>query len=219
MLDYQRAFIQFAIERKVLKFGRFTLKSGRSSPYFFNSGLFNTSQALAKLGYFYAQTLADSELNYDLLFGPAYKGIPLVSSLAVALANHYDVDVGYAFNRKEAKPHGEGGYIVGAPLAGKVIIVDDVITAGTAIRETISTIESAGAIPAGVIVALDRQEQGQNTLSAIQEIQQEFRIPVKAIISLEQILDFLQNNQTHAQYYQEVACYRRQYGVKTNRTE
>jgi orotate phosphoribosyltransferase len=213
MLDYQRAFIQFAIERKVLKFGQFTLKSGRKSPYFFNAGLFNTSVALARLGYFYAEALTTSNIKFDLLFGPAYKGIPLVSSLAVLLANQYQLDIPFAFNRKEVKHHGEGGHIIGAPLQGKVMIIDDVITAGTAIREVINIISHAGAEPAGVLIALDRQERGQNKLSAIQDIQQAYRIPVKAIIQLKQILEYLADDQQLAQHYNDVARYRQEYGI------
>ncbi len=213
MLAYQKSFIQFAIDQKVLKFGQFTLKSGRQSPYFFNAGLFNTSKALANLGNFYAEALINSQLRYDLIFGPAYKGIPLVSSLAVALSNQYQLDIPYAFNRKEAKTHGEGGSIVGAPLQGKVLIVDDVITAGTAIREVIDIIRKEGSEPAGVLIALDRQERGQNELSAIQEIEQQYQIPVHAIIQLDQVLEYLQSDNELAQHYEQVAAYRAQYGI------
>ncbi|OZG74251.1 orotate phosphoribosyltransferase [Hahella sp. CCB-MM4] len=214
MLTYQKSFIQFAIDRKVLKFGQFTLKSGRQSPYFFNAGLFNTSMALAQLGNFYAEALINSQIEYDLLFGPAYKGIPLVSALAVAMADKHQSDIPYAFNRKEAKTHGEGGSIVGAPLQGKVLIVDDVITAGTAIREVIDIIKAEGAEPAGVLIALDRQERGQKELSAIQEIEQQYQIPVQAIIQLDQVLEFLKTDSELAQYYEQVAEYRNQYGIK-----
>ena len=221
MLSYQKRFIQFAIEHEVLKFGQFTLKSGRQSPYFFNAGLFNTSSSLAALGQFYAQALQfysqpeqPSPLEYDLLFGPAYKGIPLVSSLAVALATEHNVDVPYAFNRKEAKTHGEGGNIVGSPLQGKVLIVDDVITAGTAIREVLDIIKQAGAEPAGVLIALDRQEKGQGDLSAIQEIETQHNIPVYSIINLDQILDYLSTSATQSNYYPQMEEYRSRYGIK-----
>ena len=214
MLDYQKAFIQFAIELNVLKFGQFILKSGRQSPYFFNAGLFNSSCALARTGNFYAKALISSGIRYDVLFGPAYKGIPLVSSLAIALADNYKMDIPYAFNRKEAKQHGEGGNIVGAPLTGKVLIVDDVITAGTAIREVIDIIRTAGAEPAGVLIALDRQEKGQGELSAIQEIEQQYQIPVIAIVTLGQILEFLQTNQTFKQHIENVTRYRQEFGIK-----
>lgn len=213
MYDYQRAFIEFAITRNVLKFGEFTLKSGRVSPYFFNAGLFNSSQALAQIGSSYAATLEQSGIAYDLLFGPAYKGIPLVSATAIALANEYSKDVPYAFNRKEAKDHGEGGTLVGAPLQGRVMIVDDVITAGTAIREVIGLIRQAGATPAGVLVALDRQERGRGEQSAIQEIEAEYQIPVVSIINLTQILDYLADHPTLSQYAGKVADYRAQYGI------
>lgn len=213
MYDYQRAFIEFAISRNVLKFGEFTLKSGRVSPYFFNAGLFNSSLALAQIGSSYAAALERSGIAYDILFGPAYKGIPLVSATAIALANEYSKDVPYAFNRKEAKDHGEGGTLVGAPLQGKVMIVDDVITAGTAIREVIGLIRQAGAEPAGVLVALDRQERGSGEKSAIQEIEAEFQIPVISIINLKQILDYLASHPTLNQYAGRIADYRAQYGI------
>ncbi len=213
MLDYQKAFIDFAVKKQVLKFGQFTLKSGRLSPYFFNAGLFNSSSALAELGNFYAQALIASQIQYDLLFGPAYKGIPLVSSLAVNLAQNYATDKPYAFNRKEAKDHGEGGNIVGAPLEGRVLIVDDVITAGTAIREVIDIIQNAGATPAGVLIALDRQERGQGALSAIQEVELQFEIPVHAIIKLEQVLEYLATDSRFESYHAGVLAYREQFGI------
>ena len=213
MYDYQRAFIEFAITRNVLKFGEFTLKSGRVSPYFFNAGLFNSSLALAQIGSSYAAALEQSGIAYDLLFGPAYKGIPLVSATAIALANEYSKDVPYAFNRKEAKDHGEGGTLVGAPLQGRVMIVDDVITAGTAIREVIGLIRQAGAVPAGVLVALDRQERGRGEKSAIQEIEAEYQIPVVSIINLTQVLDYLASHPTLNQYAGKVADYRAEYGI------
>ena len=170
MKPYQREFIEFAIEQKVLRFGEFTLKSGRVSPYFFNAGLFSSGQALAKLGRFYAAALVEAGVSFDVLFGPAYKGIPLATTTAVALYDHHDIDTPYVFNRKEAKDHGEGGTLVGAPLEGNIMIIDDVITAGTAIREVMDIINSAGAKPAGVLIALNRQERGRGELSAIQEV-------------------------------------------------
>ncbi|MDX1397810.1 MAG: orotate phosphoribosyltransferase, partial [Oceanospirillum sp.] len=178
MQDYQREFIEFAIEQNVLRFGEFTLKSGRISPYFFNAGLFKSGQALARLGRFYAQAISASKVEYDVVFGPAYKGIPLAAVTAVALADHHDRDVPYVFNRKEAKDHGEGGVLVGADLEGKVLIIDDVITAGTAIREVMQIIDANGAQPGGVVIALDRQERGKGELSAIQEVERDFNMPV-----------------------------------------
>jgi orotate phosphoribosyltransferase len=214
MQDYQRQFIQFAIQQNVLKFGEFQLKSGRTSPYFFNAGLFNDGAALHQLGQYYAAALENSQLDYDILFGPAYKGIPLVSATAVALASTFNKNKPYAFNRKEAKDHGEGGSIVGAPLQGKVLIIDDVITAGTAIREVISIIRDAGAEPAGVLLALDRQERGQHELSAIQEVERDFNIPVFSIVKLNQVLDFLKSDPTLAAYADSVEAYRKSYGVE-----
>ncbi|PID42082.1 MAG: orotate phosphoribosyltransferase [Proteobacteria bacterium] len=214
MQDYQKEFIQFAIEKKVLRFGEFTLKSGRTSPYFFNAGLFNTGLALARLGKFYAAALNDSGISYDVLFGPAYKGIPLAAATAVALATDFETDTPYAFNRKEAKDHGEGGTIVGAPMNGKIMIVDDVITAGTAIREVIEIISAQGATPAGVLIALDRQEKGQGELSAIQEIEKQYGIPVASIVTLNDLLDFLRTENTESgKYADQVAAYREKYGV------
>lgn len=213
MLQYQREFIQFAIQQSVLKFGEFTLKSGRTSPYFFNAGLFSSGKALSQLGSFYVQALKDSQLDFDILFGPAYKGIPLASAMAVTLARDFDEDVPYAFNRKEAKAHGEGGNIVGTALKGDILIVDDVITAGTAIREVIDIIKSQGATPAGVLVALDRQEKGQGELSAIQEIEKEYNIPVASIIKLEDLLEFLEGDKTFGDHLEAVAAYRKQYGI------
>ncbi len=213
MQDYQRDFIEFAIKQNVLKFGEFTLKSGRKSPYFFNAGLFNSGLALAKLGKFYAAALKDSGIDYDILFGPAYKGIPLASATAIALAEHHDIDSPYAFNRKEAKDHGEGGTIVGAALTGKIMIIDDVITAGTAIREVIEIIRQAGAEPAGVLIALDRQEKGQGELSAIQEVEKDYGIPVASIVNLNQVLEYLKQDPAMDQHAESVAAYREKYGV------
>lgn len=212
MHDYQRDFIEFAIHRDVLRFGEFTLKSGRTSPYFFNAGLFNSGNDLLRLSDAYAAALTRSGLDYDMIFGPAYKGIPLATATAMSLASKGD-NRPWAFNRKEAKDHGEGGNIVGAPLQGKVLIIDDVITAGTAIRESMAIIEAAGARPAGVLIALDRQERGQGDLSAIQEVEQTYDIPVISIIRLEQILEYLQSNPELASHGNAIAAYRDRYGV------
>jgi len=213
MKDYQREFIEFALATGVLRFGSFTLKSGRQSPYFFNSGLFNSGASLAKLGRFYAQTIADSGLNFDVLFGPAYKGIPLASSTVVALADQHQRDVPYVFNRKEIKDHGEGGQLVGAELTGKVLIIDDVISAGTSVRESVDIINAAGAEPAGVIIALDRQERGAGDLSAIQEVQAQLNIPVLNIINLNDLLSFLQDSVEFSEHLEAVKRYRQQYGI------
>jgi orotate phosphoribosyltransferase len=192
MKDYQREFIEFALTKQVLRFGEFTLKSGRTSPYFFNAGLFNTGRDLARLGRFYAQALADSTIEFDLLFGPAYKGIPIATTTAVALADHHDMDIPYCFNRKEAKKHGEGGSLVGSPLEGKIMLVDDVITAGTAIRESMEIIKTHGAELSGVLIALDRQEKGQGELSAIQEVERDFTTQVIAIVTLADVVTYLE---------------------------
>lgn len=213
MQAYQREFIQFALERGVLRFGEFTLKSGRVSPYFFNAGLFDSGLALAKLGRFYAQALMDSGLSYDVVFGPAYKGIPLAATTAVALAEHHQRDVPWCFNRKEAKAHGEGGTLVGAPLAGNVVIIDDVITAGTAIREVMHIIDTQGAQAAGVLIALDRQERGTGALSAIQEVERDFNMPVISIVSLQQVLEYLAQSAELKQYLPAVERYREEYGI------
>ena len=212
MQPYQREFIQFALETGVLRFGEFTLKSGRKSPYFFNAGLFNTGGALARLGRYYAQAIVESGIAFDLLFGPAYKGIPLAAVTAAALYDHHDRDVGWAFNRKEAKDHGEGGVIVGHPLEGRVLIIDDVITAGTAIRESMAIIEAQGAEPAGVVIALDRQERGQGERSAIQEVEQDFQIPVAAIARLEHLVEYLRE-QKEDDLVATIEAYRAAYGV------
>lgn len=215
MQTYQKEFIEFAIQQGVLRFGEFTLKSGRISPYFFNAGLFNTGSALARLGRFYAAALEDSGIEYDVVFGPAYKGIPLSAALSIALADQYQKDLPYVFNRKEAKTHGEGGNLVGAPLEGRVLIVDDVITAGTAIREVMTMINEAdGATPAAALIALDRQERGQGELSAIQEVERDFGITVASIVGLNQVLDYVSGNPELAQYADAIAAYRDQYGVK-----
>ena len=213
MKDYQHAFIEFALETGVLRFGEFTLKSGRISPYFFNSGLFNSGATLARLGRFYAQAIADSNLDYDVLFGPAYKGIPLASTTVVALADQHHRDVPYVFNRKEKKDHGEGGQLVGAELKGRVLIIDDVISAGTSVGESVEIIRAAGAEPAGVIIALDRQERGQSELSAIQQVEQTHHIPVVSIICLNDLLSYLQDHPDLQQHLHAVKAYREQYGV------
>ncbi|SBS32906.1 Orotate phosphoribosyltransferase [Marinomonas aquimarina] len=215
MKPYQREFIEFAIEQNVLRFGEFTLKSGRVSPYFFNAGLFSTGQALAKLGRFYAAALVEAGVSFDVLFGPAYKGIPLATTTAVALFDHHDIDTPYVFNRKEAKDHGEGGTLVGAPLEGNIMIIDDVITAGTAIREVMDIINHAGATPAGVLIALNRQERGRAELSAIQEVERDFNMPVVSIVSLNDIMTYLseQDSPEFAQHLEAVKAYRDQYGV------
>ena len=192
MKAYQQEFIEFALSKQVLRFGEFTLKSGRISPYFFNAGLFNTGGDLARLGRFYASALADSNIDFDLLFGPAYKGIPIATTTAVALADHHDVDIPYCFNRKEAKTHGEGGSLVGSPLEGKIMLVDDVITAGTAIRESMEIIKTHGAELSGVLIALDRQEKGQGELSAIQEVERDFTTQVIAIVTLADVVTYLE---------------------------
>lgn len=213
MHDYQREFIEFALDQQALLFGDFTLKSGRKSPYFFNAGVFNTGRALAQLGHYYAAALIASCLNYDVLFGPAYKGIPLVSAAAIALATDYNQDKPFCFNRKVAKDHGEGGVIVGAPLKGRVVIVDDVITAGTAVRESMKHIEQAQAQLAGILIALDRQEKGLGALSAIQEIEQQHSINVIRIISLSDLVQYLQENSKFKHLVDQFEAYREQYGV------
>lgn len=213
MHDYQRDFIQFAIDTKVLRFGEFTLKSGRISPYFFNAGLFCSGEALLKLGKFYAAALEESGVDYDLLFGPAYKGIPLAATTAVALASDYKHDVPYVFNRKEAKDHGEGGTLVGAELKGRALIIDDVITAGTAIREVMTILDNAGAKPAGVLIALDRQEKGRAELSAIQEVERDYGIPVISIITLTQLIEFLEEKNEMPEALAAIRKYREEYGI------
>lgn len=214
MQKYQRDFIEFAIKQGVLKFGEFTLKSGRVSPYFFNAGLFNTGKALAEIGRFYAAALEDAGVDYDVVFGPAYKGIPLATTLSVALFDKYGKDVPYVFNRKEAKAHGEGGTLVGSALEGRVLIVDDVITAGTAIREVMSMIEAApDAKPAATLIALDRQEKGKAEESAIQEVERDYGIPVISIVKLEQVLAYVADQPELKQYAASIEAYREKYGV------
>ncbi len=213
MHEYQREFIEFAIHNDVLRFGEFTLKSGRTSPYFFNSGLFNSGASIARLGRYYAETIMRANLGFDILFGPAYKGIPLAVATAVAMAEHHNRDVPYAFNRKETKDHGEGGAIVGTALNGRVLIIDDVISAGTSVAESIRMIHAAGATPAGVVVALDRQERSQGPLSAIQEVEQRHGIPVLSIISLDQILACISEMGAIKDFVASIHAYREQYGI------
>jgi orotate phosphoribosyltransferase len=211
--DYQYQYIEFAIEAGVLGFGDFTLKSGRVSPYFFNAGLFNTGRQLARLGRFYAQAIVDSRIRFDVLFGPAYKGIPLAATTSIALADHHDRNVPWCFNRKEVKDHGEGGNLVGAGLAGGVLIIDDVITAGTAIRESVDIIQAAGATPAGVVIALDRQERGRDARSAIQEVEETLGVRVISIVKLEHLVSYLQDRTDRAEEVEKILAYRKNYGV------
>ena len=213
MQAYQHAFLDFAISQGVLKFGEFTLKSGRISPYFFNAGLFQTGSALSQLGKFYAQAIVESGVQFDMLFGPAYKGIPLAAATAIALYEQYGRDYPYAFNRKEAKDHGEGGTIVGAALTGRVLVIDDVMTAGTAIREAASIVANQGAELAGVAIALDRQERGTGEQSAVQEVQSRYGVPVISIVSLQEISTHIQQSTTDADLLTRIQAYRQQYGV------
>lgn len=213
MQAYKREFLELSLELDVLRFGEFTLKSGRLSPYFFNAGLFNTGYAAAKLGRFYSTAIAESDIDFDMLFGPAYKGIPLVALAASSLAEHRDIDVPYAFNRKETKGHGEGGSVVGAPLAGKVLIVDDVVTAGTAVRDACQVISGAGAEVAGLVISLDRQEVGRDSRSAVQELEQTLKIPVISIVKLEDLIDLLEESKEYTEHLEPVLEYRGKYGV------
>lgn len=215
MRAYKREFIELALELGVLRFGEFTLKSGRVSPYFFNAGLFNTGYAAAKLGRFYAEAIAQSDVRFDMLFGPAYKGIPLATLAAASLAEQHDIDVPYSFNRKEAKAHGEGGSIVGAQLSGDVLIVDDVITAGTAVREAYQIITAAGANVTGLVISVDRQERGQGPYSAVQELKQSLDIPVISIVQLDDLIDILEESSEYEEFLEPVLNYRRQFGVIT----
>ncbi len=213
MQDYQREFLDFAIDVGVLRFGEFTLKSGRVSPYFFNSGLFNTGSSLARLGRYYAQAVVDSGIAFDMIYGPAYKGIPLAAALAIALADHHDRDLPYAFNRKEAKDHGEGGVIVGAPLKGRVLIIDDVISAGTSVRESVDIIQASGATPAGVVIALDRQERGKGETSAIQEVERDHGLTVASIVQLSNLVEYLGKSTDMSDHLAAIRAYRERYGV------
>jgi orotate phosphoribosyltransferase len=212
--DYQREFIELTLARDVLRFGEFTLKSGRSSPYFFNMGRIDSGAALARLGRSYAAAATRSGVPFDMLFGPAYKGIALAAATAIAMADTQDRDVPWAYNRKEAKAHGEGGSLVGAPLSGRVLIVDDVMTAGTAVRESLELIRAAGAEPAGVLIALDRQERGQGELSAAQEVAAQFGIPVIAIATLADVLVYAGERPELAAEHGRLMAYREEYGVR-----
>lgn len=211
--NLSQEFIAFSLKKQVLTFGEFKTKAGRLSPYFFNTGLFNDGESLLKLGEFYANSIKKSGIAFDMLFGPAYKGIPLAASIAIALAKNGH-NVPYAYNRKEAKDHGEGGLVVGAPLQGRVLIIDDVISAGTSVRESIELIQQHGAKPCGVAIALDRQEKGLGELSAVQEVQTVHHLPVCAIANLRDLLEFVSNQQDLAQHLLKVQEYRQQYGIK-----
>ena len=213
MQDYQRDFIELALDHDVLRFGEFTLKSGRTSPYFFNAGLFNTGGRLAGLGRYYADAIVQSGVDFDVLMGPAYKGIPIAAATAVQLSALHDRDVPWSFNRKEAKDHGEGGLIVGSPLAGRVLVVDDVITAGTAIREVMEILATTGATCAGIVVAVDRQERGRGELSAIQEVERDFGVPVISIIGFDQIIEYVEQTGRHAEHLDAIRGYREEHGI------
>jgi orotate phosphoribosyltransferase len=213
MQDYKQQFIEFALSRNVLKFGEFTLKSGRISPYFFNAGLFSTGKDLARLGEFYAAAIQAANIQYDVLFGPAYKGIPIATTVAIALSNQFGIDKPVCFNRKEAKDHGEGGNLIGSPLQGEILLVDDVITAGTAIRESMRLIEINHARLSAVMIALNRQERGKGELSAIQEVERDYHCQVFSIINLSDLLQFLQTNPKYQQYLPAMRAYWQQYGV------
>ena len=212
MKNYKQDFIEFALECEVLKFGEFTLKSGRVSPYFFNTGLFNTGDRLRKLGQFYALALADSGIEYDTLYGPAYKGIPLVCAVSIGLSEIANEDIPYVFNRKEVKDHGEGGLLVGSELSGKSLIIDDVISAGTSVRESVEIIQQAGAIPAGVLISLNRQEKGRGETSAIDDVEKSYGFKVASIISLADIISYLENT-ANTQQLEQILKYREQYGT------
>ncbi|PID48866.1 MAG: orotate phosphoribosyltransferase [Proteobacteria bacterium] len=216
MQEYQRAFLDFAIQHDVLRFGAFTLKSGRISPYFFNAGLFQTGAALSQLGRFYADAIVASGVQFDMLFGPAYKGIPLATTVAIALYEQHGRDVPYAFNRKEAKDHGEGGLIVGAPLQGRVLVVDDVMTAGTAIREAAALLSQQGAILAGIAISLDRQERGKRECSAVQEVQAVLGVPVISIVGLNHVIQHVKHSVEDSQLLEQIEAYRQQYGVDSS---
>jgi orotate phosphoribosyltransferase len=218
MQDYQRSFIDFALERQALRFGSFTLKSGRQSPYFFNTGVFDSGAALARLGEYYAAALLASGLPFDMLYGPAYKGIPLGAAVAISLSRDHGRDVPFCFNRKEAKDHGEGGNTLGAPLAGRVVIVDDVISAGTSVNESVAIIRAAGAEPAGVMISLDRQERGQGTLSAAQEVEQRHAMPVLSIVTLADVVSYLHERGDAGQDIAAIADYLGRYGATVGDT-
>lgn len=213
MESYKQQFIEFALSRNVLKFGEFTLKSGRKSPYFFNAGLFNQGADLARLGEFYAAALAQQNVEFDVLFGPAYKGIPIATSVAIALFNRYQRNVPVCFNRKEAKDHGEGGNLIGSPLKDRVLLVDDVITAGTAIRESMQLIQANHAKLSAVLIALDRQEKGNGELSAIQEVERDFHCQVFSIIHFNDLMEFLETDENYREFLPKMRKYRENYGI------
>jgi orotate phosphoribosyltransferase len=213
MQDYQREFLRFSLDVGVLRFGEFTLKSGRLSPYFFNTGLFNTGGSLARLGRYYAQAIVDSGIEFDVLYGPAYKGIPLAAVTAAALFDQHGKDIPYAFNRKEPKDHGEGGIVVGHALEGRILIIDDVISAGTSVRESVDIIRNEGATPAGVVIALDRQERGTGERSAVQEVEQDIGMPVASIARLEQVIELVNEDAAMSVYREAIQEYRSTYGV------
>jgi len=213
MEQYKRDFIEFALSRNVLKFGEFTLKSGRKSPYFFNAGLFNTGADLARLGEFYAAAIQASAVDFNVVFGPAYKGIPIGSSCSVALFNRYGIDKPVCFNRKEVKDHGEGGNLIGSPLQGKILLVDDVITAGTAIRESMELISTNQAELAAVLIALNRKERGKGELSAIQEVERDYQCQVLSIIDLDDLMQFIEQDPRYSSHLPEMRAYRAEFGV------
>lgn len=213
MHDYQRELLDFATEIGALRFGDFTLKSGRRSPYFFNAGLFSSGLRLARLARAYAHGIQAAGIAFDVLYGPAYKGIPLAAATSVLLAVEHGRDTPYAFNRKEAKDHGEGGLIVGSPLDGRILIIDDVITAGTSVRESVEIIRAAGATPAGVVIALDRQERGQGERSAVQEVEDEFGLPVRALLTMADLILYLEEKGTDAALLESMRAYRTRYGI------
>ena len=212
MQDYQREFIDFAVATGAIRFGEFTLKSGRVSPYFFNAGLFNTGESLGQLGRFYARAIMESKIEFDMLFGPAYKGIPLAAATAIALAEHHNRDTPFAFNRKEKKQHAEGGLIVGHSLQGRVLIIDDVISTGISVNEAVEIIRAAGATPAGVVIAVDRQERGSSDVSAVQEVESTHSISVTSIIKLETLIPYLKDSDGLERHVQAIEAYRKKYG-------
>ncbi|OOF80701.1 orotate phosphoribosyltransferase [Rodentibacter caecimuris] len=213
MEQYKRDFIEFALSSNVLKFGEFTLKSGRKSPYFFNAGLFNTGADLARLGEFYAAAVQASAVDFDVIFGPAYKGIPIGTTVSVALFNRYNIDKPVCFNRKETKDHGEGGNLIGSPLQGKILLVDDVITAGTAIRESMQLIQANNAELAAVLIALNRKERGKDTLSAIQEVERDYQCRVLSIIDLDDLMQFIEQDPQYHDHLPTMRAYRAEFGV------
>ena len=214
MHDHQRAFIEFALEHNVLRFGTFTLKSGRTSPYFFNAGAIDTGAGLAALGRFFAATIVEDDLDVDVILGPAYKGIPIAAATAIQLAEVHGRDVPWCFNRKEAKDHGEGGFLVGAPLAGRVLVVDDVITAGTAVREVVRIVADAAAEVAAIVVAIDRQERGTGELSAVRQVEEELGVRVRAIVTLDDVIGYLEETGRHAEHLEGMRAYRDEFSSR-----